>query len=123
MPQPYDITDLRESTRVIRNTFNDQNRQELNRFVQHPSKECDYIVDQVVHVDDQTEIEPDFGVKEPNVWKEEFSLEFLDAKRSPQLFRAFYIPFYSRSRCTFNNYTLYKNILPRISGKPKYRKN
>lgn len=117
MPQPYDVTDLKESTRVIRDTFNDKNSQELNRFVQDPVKECDYIVDQVVHIDDQTELEPDFGIKEPNTWKDKFSIEFLDAKRSPQLFRAFYVPFISRSRCTFNNYTLYENVSPKLSTK------
>ena len=110
LPQPYDVTDLRESTRLTRSTFNDQNKQELNRFVQDPTKECNYIVDQQVNVDDQTELEMDFGVSKPNAWKEELSIEFLDAKRSPQLLRAFYIPFYSRSRCNFNKYTLYKNV-------------
>ena len=111
------MTDLKESTRVIRDTFNDKNSQELNRFVQDPVKECDYIVDQVVHIDDQTELEPDFGIKEPNTWKDKFSIEFLDAKRSPQIFRAFYVPFISRSRCTFNNYTLYENVSPKLSTK------
>ena len=93
-----------------RSSFNDQNKQEDNRFVQDPTKECDYIVDQAVHLDDETELEPNFGITQPNVWKAEFSIEYLDAKRSPQIFRAFYVPFYSRSRCTFNNYTLYKNV-------------
>ena len=108
---------MKESTRIIRGTFNDKNSQELNRFVQDPVKECDYIVDQVVHIDDQTELEPDFGIKEPNTWKDKFSIEFLDAKRSPQIFRAFYVPFISRSRCTFNNYTLYENASPKLSTK------
>ena len=117
LPQPYDVTDLKEATRVIRNTFNDKNKQELNRYVKDPIKECDYIVDQAVHIDDRTELEPDFGIKDPNAWKEEFSIEFLDAKRSPQLFRAFYVPLFSRSRCTFNNYTLYKNVSPKQSTK------
>ena len=66
-----------------------------------------------MHVEDQTELEPDFGLKDTGVWEEQFTIEFLDAKRSPQIFRAFYIPLYSRSRCTFNNYTLYKNINPK----------
>ena len=114
----------------MRNTFNDQNKQELNRFVQDATKECNYIVDQAVHSDDQTVLEPNFGVVEPNVWKEEFSIEFLDAKRSPQIFRAFYVPFYSRSKCTFNNYTLYKNVGPNLieedfinTGKSKHTSN
>ena len=115
LPQPYDNTDVGESTRVARNTFNDQNQPNENRFVKDPIKDCDYIVDQVVHVDDQTELEPDFKIKNPTVWEEQFSIEFLDAKRSPQIFRAFYIPFLSRGRCTFNNYTLYKNINPKSS--------
>ena len=113
LPQPYDITNLQQSTRLTRpETFNDQNKQEVNRFVNDPTKECHYMVDQVVHPDDQTELEPNFGLSQPNVWKEEFSLEFLDSKRSHPFFRAFYIPFYSPTRCTYNNYTLYKNVSP-----------
>ena len=93
---------------MIRDTFNDQNKQEPNRFVKDPTKECHYIVDQAVHPDDQTKLEPNFSVIQPNVWKEEFSIEFLDPRRSHSFFRAFYVPVYSKSRCTFNNYTLYK---------------
>ena len=113
LPQPYDVTvNSLESTRLIRDTFNDQNKQEPNRFVKDPTKECHYIVDQAVHPDDQTELEPNFSVIQPNVWKEEFSVKFLDARRSHSFFRAFYVPVYSESRCTFNNYTLYKNMRP-----------
>merc|ERR1719350_1032334 len=65
LPQPYDLTDVRESTRVMRKTFNGKNQQELNRFVQDPIKECDYIVDQAVNKEDQTELEPDFGLQDP----------------------------------------------------------
>ena len=71
-----------------------------------------------MHIDDQTELEPDFGIKNPNVWEEQFTIEFLDAKRSPQIFRAFYIPFLSRTRCIFNNYTLYKNVNPKTYPRP-----
>ena len=117
LPQPYDISDLSQSTKVMRNTFNDQNKQNDNRFVKDPIKECDYIVDQVVPVDDQTELEPDFGIKDPGVWEDQFTLEFIDVKRSPQIFRAFYIPFLSGDRCKFNNYTLYKNISPKMRTK------
>ena len=114
LPQPYEISDDIVSTRKTRSTFNDLNLQEGNRFVQDPTLECDYIVDQTVHIDDQTDLEPDFGRINSDVWKPIFSLKFLDAKRSPRLFRAFYVPFLSESKCIFNNYTLFKNIRQKI---------
>ena len=114
LPQPYEISDDIVSTRKTRSTFNDLNLQEGNRFVQDPTLECDYIVDQTVHIDDQTDLEPDFGRINSDVWKPIFSLKFLDAKRSPRLFRAFYVPFLSESKCVFNNYTLFKNIRQKI---------
>ena len=110
LPQPYEIGDDIVSTRKIRSTFNDMNQQEGNRFVQDRTLECDYIVDQTVHIDDQTDLEPDFGRINSDVWKPIFSLKFLDAKRSPRLFRAFYVPFLSESKCIFNDYTLFKNF-------------
>ena len=114
LPQPYEISDDIVSTRKTRSTFNDLNLQEGNRFVQDPTLECDYIVDQTVHIDYQTDLEPDFGRINSDVWKPIFSLKFLDAKRSPRLFRAFYVPFLSENKCIFNNYTLFKNIRQKI---------
>ena len=120
LPQPYDVSDLKESTRLSRATFNDQNKQELNRFVKDPAKDCDFIVDNLVHVDDQSNVEPDFGgLGHSKIWKEELSIEFLDAKRSHPYFRAFYIPFYSRSQCNFSKYVVYKNISPKTKTKNK----
>ena len=114
LPQPYEISDDIVSTRKTRSTFNDLNLQEGNRFVQDPTLECDYIVDQTVHIDYQTDLEPDFGRINSDVWKPIFSLKFLDAKRSPRLFRAFYVPFLNEKQCIFNNYTLFKNIRQKI---------
>ena len=72
--------------------------------VQDPIKECHYIVDQVVYPDGQTELEPNFGLIQTNVWKKRFILEFLDSKRSHLSFRAFDVTSYSASRCIYSNY-------------------
>ena len=110
LPQPYDNSHPKEATRISRASFNDQNKQERNRFISNPNENCDYIVDLEVPIADQTKLEPNFGKLYPEIWKPEFSAEFLDARRSHSIFRAFYFPCYSEKFCSFNNYILYKNI-------------
>lgn len=110
LPQPYDSSYPKEATKISRASFNDQNKQERNRFISNPNKNCDYIVDLEVSIADQTNLEPNFAKMHPEIWKPEFSAKFLNAKRSPTIFRAFYFPYYSEKLCSFNNYIIYKNV-------------
>ena len=109
MPQPYEVSNPEKATQLSRESFNDQNQQERDRFVLNPNENCDYIVDLVISVDDMTDLEPDFARLYPKIWKHAFSAKFLDAKQSHPIFRAFYFPLYSEEFCVYNNYTLYKN--------------
>jgi len=104
LPQPYEAED--DATKLVRTTFNDQNREEMNRYVSNPIGHCDFLVDLETA---ETELEPTYS-KNPMQWKEEISVEFLDAKHSHRLWRAFYVPFLSRSHCNFTKYVLLRNI-------------
>ena len=109
LPQPYDETDLKLSTKLVRPTFNDQNREELNRYVTHPASQCDFLVDLEVSDDRETVLEPTYS-KDASQWSEETSVEFLDAKNSDRFFRAFYVPFLSPTHCKYFKYVLLRNI-------------
>ena len=110
LPQPYDNSHPKEATKISRASFNYQNKQERNRFILKPNENCDFIVDLEVPIADQTNLEPNIAKQYPELWKQEFSAEFLDAKRSHTIFRAFYFPYYSEKYCSFNNYVLYRNM-------------
>ena len=77
------------------------------RYVSNPAGSCDFIV--VLELPDTTGLEPAYSANAAQ-WEEEFSVEFLDAKRSNRFFRAFYIPFLSWSKCSYGKYVLLKNI-------------
>ena len=78
----------------------------MERFIK--VKNCDYIVDLEVIKDDQTALEPNFSLLNGNMWKSVFSSQFIDAKRSHPIFRAFYVPYFSEKFCVYSNYILYK---------------
>ena len=59
----------------------------------NPANTCDFIVDLEVPHEDATSLEPTYSLDTTH-WQEEFSVPFLDAKRSPnKILRAFYVPF------------------------------
>ena len=64
------------------------------RYVKgNPANSCDFIVDLEVPDEDATSLEPTYS-RDTSHWQEEFSVPFLDAKRSPnRILRAFYVPF------------------------------
>jgi len=114
LPQPYIETgsggSMKESTRAVRDTFNDLNREEQNRYVTPDL--CDFIVD--LEVLDTTKREPKYSLN-ASQWQEEYSVSFLDHSRSKnKLLRAFYMPFLSWSHCSFGNYVLLKNKSKKI---------
>ncbi|XP_042901366.1 alpha-1,2-mannosyltransferase ALG9 [Parasteatoda tepidariorum] len=114
LPKPY--SSLPNATRIIPSDMNDLNLEEPSRYVN--IKECDYIVDSdFPHF---SKLEPRYS-RDPN-WKVLFSVPFLDAARSHQFFRAFYVPYLSELYCTYVDYNLLQrvNIKDRIVRKKKW---
>ncbi|XP_054159813.1 alpha-1,2-mannosyltransferase ALG9-like isoform X2 [Oppia nitens] len=99
LPQPYN-----GGTRVIPSNMNDLNREELSRYIQ--VADCHFLID--TDATESTDLEPQFS-RDYDHWEVLQSLPFLDAKNSPTLFRAFYVPFVTESKCNFVDYNLLRN--------------
>ncbi|GAM20124.1 hypothetical protein SAMD00019534_032990, partial [Acytostelium subglobosum LB1] len=97
LPQPF--ASGPNATSIIPSNFNDQNREERDRYV--PVESCHYIID----FDLPTDAAADRYTKRDD-FETVFSAPFMDAAHSSSLARAFYIPFYSADHCTFHNYVL-----------------
>lgn len=89
-PLPY-------GTFEIPSEMNDMNREEPSRYVSPSS--CEYIID----LDLPSQREPHYGQEGFEVL---YSSPFLDASRSPSLYRAFYIPKLSDEKNVFAEYQL-----------------
>lgn len=76
--------------------FNDQNRQEEDRFT--ALAQCTHFVD--LELADQKEPK----LSEDSQWQVITELPFLDSSKSKSLYRAFYIPFMSPKHTTFARY-------------------
>lgn len=89
------------STQVSSPDFNDLNREEPGRYIDHPGL-CDYIVD----LEDSavSELQPRYSGH--SNWTVEAEFDFLDAAASQPLLRAFYVPWLSRRACKYNRYLL-----------------
>ncbi|KAL0477220.1 alpha-1,2-mannosyltransferase [Acrasis kona] len=98
LPKPYGPYPIGSS--MIPTTMNDQNIEEMDRYV--PVDTCDYIVDLDLENQKEDKYIDDDG------FTLIYSAPFLDAERSPTLSRAFYIPFYSPKKNTFAEYHLLK---------------
>jgi alpha-1,2-mannosyltransferase len=103
LPQPFAPVDAatgRSGTAVELPHFNDENREEASRYA--PVEACDFIVDLdlVGQVEERFYNHPDFLLVH--------SEKFLDATRSPQLTRAFWIPYLSQQRNIFRPYQLFR---------------
>eukprot|EP00299_Pterocystis_sp_00344_P018418 c9194_g1_i1.p1 GENE.c9194_g1_i1~~c9194_g1_i1.p1 ORF type:complete len:576 (-),score=115.41 c9194_g1_i1:20-1726(-) len=85
LPQPYSAH--ANATQVHHRYFNDRNQGDPTLFT--PISECDYFVD----FEPTNQVEP--KLSEQLSWRVLFNQNFLDASRSPSLYRAFYIPILS----------------------------
>jgi len=89
-------------TWTIPSHMNDLNLEETSRYAS--LNDCHFIVD--LDTRQSTDLEPHFDqMKE---WESAFHTSFLEASESPQLFRAFYIPWLSEKYISTISYTLYK---------------
>uniref|UniRef100_A0A8R1EQ51 Mannosyltransferase n=1 Tax=Caenorhabditis japonica TaxID=281687 RepID=A0A8R1EQ51_CAEJA len=106
LPKHYKKTKkVVDATKHVPTHMNDQNREEVTRYV--PLESCDYLVDMDRPASDR---EPDFRTM-PDKWKQITHMPFIDAANSHPLFRAFYVPFRSSHRLTFTTYSLYRKVV------------
>lgn len=102
LPQPFASDSF--ATRIVRNNFNDLNREEIDRYVD-PSQ-CDYLIDSDY---------PNFSNRDrpysqmKDIWQVMYSSKFLNADQSSVWLRAFYIPILSERYCSFIDYNLLRN--------------
>lgn len=105
LPLPFDPSP--NGTRTIPANMNDLNREEPSRYAS--LKDCHYLVDlETSHVSEQ---EPRFSEMSAE-WEVIFRIDFLDSLESPQLLRAFYIPWFSETYCRTLPYVLLKRRTP-----------
>lgn len=103
MPAPFDRG--HNATRIIPQHFNDQNKGD-NRTYLLPNQ-CHYLVDS--DIGNPSVLQP-FYHKDPS-WEIITSVPILDASKSHQVFRAFYVPVLSNRNNVFANLYLLKNKL------------
>jgi alpha-1,2-mannosyltransferase len=91
-----------DATKVIPTTMNDDNREEMDRYI--PLEKCHYLVDLQLEHDEPLIADND------DKWELIHREPFLDAKQSPTLTRAFYIPTVSETKNVFGEYQIFKRI-------------
>ena len=100
LPQPF-VGPGTVGTRAILSTFNDQNLEEANRYVDVDN--CHFLVDFNSGI--KTKREPIFSA-DSSRWLILEELDFLDTSSSPIFFRAFYVPYYYSHKNKFGKYQL-----------------
>ncbi|CAG0901536.1 unnamed protein product, partial [Darwinula stevensoni] len=103
LPQHY--SQAPDATSVPPPHMNDRNVEEPSRYVEPWM--CEFLVD-VEFADGETEAEPHFSADTEN-WTLVKSWPFLDAARSPQFLRAFYVPFLTPEYCEYGSYVLLRS--------------
>uniref|UniRef100_A0A1B6CT78 Mannosyltransferase n=3 Tax=Clastoptera arizonana TaxID=38151 RepID=A0A1B6CT78_9HEMI len=101
LPQPYSI--LENGSMIVPPNMNDENREEPSRYVNIST--CDYLVDLDNGV--ETPREPNYS-QQTDKWTVVKGIPFIDAARSNQLLRAFYVPIVWERYCHFHMYNLLK---------------
>ncbi|KAL9651032.1 hypothetical protein ABK040_012776 [Willaertia magna] len=86
-------------TSSIPTRMNDENREEMDRYVKE--SKCHYIID--FDIEDQAE---ESYLNKQEDWELVYSYPFLDANKSPNLYRSFFIPYLSDKRNVFGRYVL-----------------
>jgi len=102
LPKPY--SEESGATRVIPSHMNDLNLEEPSRYIN--VSECHFLIDTDTNEANDRELQYS---RDPDNWERVQSYPFLDAKNSPTLFRAFYVPFITESKCNYVDYNLLRN--------------
>lgn len=103
LPRPYEPGGV-VATRAIPPAMNDLNLEEPSRYVD--ISRCHLLID-VSGNAETAALEPDYA-QDIDGWETVVSFPFLD-KNSASLFRAFYVPFLTESRCRYLRYNLLKS--------------
>ncbi|GLG95523.1 Mannosyltransferase [Gryllus bimaculatus] len=88
-------------TAIIPSHMNNLNKEEPSRYFD--VNQCHFLVDLDLGV--ETEREPNYS-QQKNQWTIHKSIPFLNAAKSHQFFRAFYVPYFSNLYCTYASYNL-----------------
>ncbi|XP_069732675.1 alpha-1,2-mannosyltransferase ALG9 isoform X4 [Phaenicophaeus curvirostris] len=110
LPKPFAKGPM--ATRIIPTDMNDQNKEEPSRYID--ISKCHYLVD--LDTAAETPREPRYSSNKEE-WITIAYKPFLDASRSSQLLRAFYIPVLSEQYTSYANYTILKSRRSRQSRK------
>ena len=108
-------------TSLIRETFNDQNREESEGRYELEPDQCHFLVDLEIQ-GKETDLEPIYS--NDSRWEILEKYDYLDAEKSNRLFRAFYVPILGAKYCSYGNYVLLRNKDPKImiANEPKKKK-
>ncbi|XP_062844640.1 alpha-1,2-mannosyltransferase ALG9 [Trichomycterus rosablanca] len=101
LPKPFALGP--DATRLIPTDMNDQNLEELSRYVD--LKQCHYLVD--LATDTETPREPRYAANKDE-WSIVAEKPFLDASKSSRFFRAFFVPFLSEHYTAYSRYVILK---------------
>ncbi|EGG14046.1 glycosyltransferase [Cavenderia fasciculata] len=101
LPKPF--SQQPNGTMVIPTNMNDQNQQEMDRYIDDINK-CSFIVDFDNNPDNSY-----LNKLSKDQFRIIYSRPFLDASKSNSLARAFYIPYFSDKRITFAPYIILEN--------------
>lgn len=105
LPRPFEP--YPNGTWILPPNMNDLNKEEPSRYV--PINECHYLIDSDSEI--FTGREPRYS-RMVNEWDIVYQVAFHDNSRPSQLFRAFYIPWFSDNYCNTIPYVLLKRRLP-----------
>ncbi|XP_076034373.1 alpha-1,2-mannosyltransferase ALG9-like isoform X2 [Oratosquilla oratoria] len=101
LPKMY--ANVANATSIIPEDMNDMNYEEVSRYV--ALSECHYLID--TDRVEETAREPRYA-KRTSDWIVKHTVPFLDASKSPQLLRAFYVPWLTEKHCTYVDYNLFQ---------------
>ncbi|KAK7864504.1 hypothetical protein R5R35_003118 [Gryllus longicercus] len=99
LPKPF--SSQHNGTAIIPSHMNNLNKEEPSRYFD--VNQCHFLVDLDLGV--ETEREPNYS-QQKNQWTIHKSIPFLNAAKSHQFFRAFYVPYFSNLYCTYASYNL-----------------
>eukprot|EP00095_Tigriopus_kingsejongensis_P002441 maker-scaffold380_size190731-snap-gene-0.37 protein:Tk02441 transcript:maker-scaffold380_size190731-snap-gene-0.37-mRNA-1 annotation:"alpha- -mannosyltransferase alg9" len=101
LPQPFPASE--NATSIIRSTFNDQNLEEMDRYVSIDT--CHIVVD--LDTGKETVFEPNYSAQ-TDIWQIEESFPFVDNDKSSGIFKAFFVPFLSQQQTFYHKYNVLK---------------
>lgn len=107
LPAPYSTE--RNATKIVHPYFNDANKEAPSLY--YNISNCHFLID--LDLGKETDLEPIYS-KRTDTWKVVTSYKFLDAEKSNQFARAFYVPLLSEKYIVFGNFSLLQSVKLKI---------